>query len=507
MAFRDTILLAVISTFLVRCAEEETHIRSLKADSAELVNFIEDVRNAHELPSIGAAVVIGGEVFSEVIGSRDLNDSIVYFMGNLSEVMVATTIAKLVSENRIGLDDPVAKHLPYFRLGNEQHEEITIRHLLTQSSGIPKHNAVWDIPYDGDDALKRTTVSIAEQQPEFTAGTKVKRSQYNFDILADLIRHVSGTSFEEFTSKNIFAPLKMHSSSFDVKSLPDHLVAKPHAIHNWLSLQRDSIDRYPYNPEHSGSIGFHSSIHDVGKLMSTLLNETGFLRPEVQKEFLTSQYRTGKDTFVGLGWEGAKGNKLVLTKDHQIGGFSGAMTFVPEDKIGVAIVSNSSDQFDAHLISQQIISWIYNGRLKKPKTPVYIAMARKLNQTEQIDSALSVYTILKDQSNEHFDFSEEALSEFGVLLAHKLARYEDAKHVFRFVKKEFPESKIVSINLAETLVLQDSIVQAELELSRAKGLVGKNPAVTAHLAYLTEIINTKKEQRNYEHTTLMSMPE
>src|SRR5690606_12099933 len=157
------------------------------------------------------------------------------FTGNLSQLMVATAVIRLAADGRLAIDDAVVDHLPYFRLGDNDVSDITIRHLMNQTAGIPVHANLWDGPDFSDGALARTTQSIRFQQPEFIPpGSRVKRSPYNYDILADLVAKVSGVDFEDYMQTAILTPLGMANSFFPQDAGFKDTVAQPHRIVNGL---------------------------------------------------------------------------------------------------------------------------------------------------------------------------------------------------------------------------------------------------------------------------------
>lgn len=502
------ILFPALLQISLSCNQVNDHAqRSIVKNTSELTTFLTQVQQAYQLPSVGVVILSGDERYAETIGYADLssskkaNDSTVFFTGNISEVMVATAIASLASSGKINLDDPVVKHLPYFRLGTDTYQQVRISHLLTQTSGIPKHDAVWDLPYNHDDALELTTRSISLQQHEFLPGTKVKRSNYNYDILADLISKVSGMSYETYVSNNIFVPLGMTSASCSLGDIPKSRLSQPHAVKNWLTYTRDTVATYPYNREHAGSIGFHASIRDMQAWMFAMLhNKTQagkqFLDPNIHRALLKDHYKTGDNSFIGFGWEITKDPVNILNKHHAIGGFSADITFIPEKKMAVFIVTNTSEEFNPGFIRQQLVAWLNGKSLSQPVMPVNIALGKKLASTGNLDSVFKHYDFLKSHHAKEFDVSEQALNQFGITLVHRLQRFDDGIRVYKFLLNHFPASADAHVNLAEAYLLQNNVAQAEAALTVAKKMLTEESPSKAHLAYIAEAIAIKKEQKH-----------
>jgi CubicO group peptidase (beta-lactamase class C family) len=477
---------------------------SLRLNETVINSFISDVHRAYELPSLGVSIVSGDETFYHTQhrpGSSIDSDSSIFFTGNISEVMVTTGIARLITLGNVKLHDPVVKHLSYFQLGNDSYKGITIYHLLTQTSGIPKHDAVWDLPYDGDDALERTTRSISGQEHEFSPGSKIMRSQYSFDILADLISKASGTSFEQFMHENVFSPLGMTSATYHLGTARERFVARPYVISDWLTYQRDSTMSYPKNREHAGSIGFHASTKDISIWMKVMLQNITidgrpFFETGIHQALLSSQFKTGRHSSVGLAWEIIEDTQLILNKDHSIGGFCANLTLIPEKGIGIFVVSNTSENFNPGFVSHQMLSWLGGSDLPKIKKPVHPELSRKLAASKNLDSVFNLYQQLKENHSETYDLSEQSFSQFGINLVQRLHRVDDGIQVYNFIKEEFPESNYVHLNLAEAFLVKDDLSNAEQQLEIAKELCSNDVSSRAHLAYLIEMLSTKKEKKH-----------
>lgn len=475
----------------------------------ELDSFLLKTTQNLPVPGIAIVVIKNNMVYYKAIGKTQfpngpaLTDSTLFFTGNLSEPMVATAIIKLANDGKINLDDPVVKHLPYFQLGDSSYRHITIRHLLTHTSGVPYHSAIWDMPYNKDDALEKTTRSIHLQQPLFKpAGSRIKRTPYNFDILADLISKVSQTSFEEFMDKNVFTPLNMYNSTYNKNEIADNMLAYPHRIDNWLTyaIKRDSI--YPYNREHAGSIGLHASVKDLSLWMYMLLNNgetagNAFIDKKLAEELMSVQFKTKNADAIGLGWEIKKvGDDMVLHKNHQLGGFSADMQLIPDKNEGVLVICNIAGDFNPQLISEKLINWLNGKALVYPKTPINILMGKTLAHTKSLDSTFKQYTILQQNQPNKYNYSEEALSQLGVNLFYRLNRRTDALRVYEFCALKNPNSAYAHLNLVEAHILQKDTVRAKESLTKVKSLPINKPEILPRLYYVEELLKNHRRGEN-----------
>src|SRR5690606_16536719 len=248
--------------------------------------------------------------------------------------------------------------LPYFRLGDNDVSGITIRHLMNQPSGVPVHAPLWDHPDFSDDALETTTQSIRFQEPAFTPpGSRVKRSPYNYDLLADLIAKVSGMDFEDYMQAAILSPLGMANSFFPTDGGFKDTVAHPHHIVDGLTYALDTIGSYPAHREHSGSMGLHVTTADLPQWLHMFVHWRmttigDVFLPAKWVDLSFSHFPTDSNTAIGFGWEvSSAAIGQVYEQFHDIGGFSAHVAMIPERKLAVALISNISGDFDARPIT------------------------------------------------------------------------------------------------------------------------------------------------------------
>lgn len=438
--------------------------------------YMSQVKATLPIPGLAIVVISNDSVYYNATGIANaqndpLTGTLPMSAGSISEPMLATAVMKLVESGKLKLDDPVSKYLPYFKMAGKVNNKVLIRHLLAHSSGIQHYNVMWDTPNNTAGALEVTTRSIAEQQPKFPVpGSRIVRSPYNYDILADLISKATGQPFEDYVKDAVFKPLGMDASSFSKPAI----TAMPFSINNWLSYTTKQDSLYPYNRENGGSNGLHTTPGDMASWMYMLLNkgkvaQNAFVKTDVFEEFFTPQYKTGNNASVGFGWEiNGKEDEAQYTKTSTITDFSSQVTLIPGKNIGVAVFSNIAGEFNTAEITRQLILWLNGNQLQQPKTPVGMAMGKKLDETGSLDSAFKVYTRLKDDSLARYDVSEAALNHFGNNLIRHFRDYEKATEVFKFCTVQYPQSALGYLNLASAYLLNKKYTYAMDALARSK---------------------------------------
>ncbi len=175
----------------------------------------------------GAVLVVvrrGETVIRWAVGSRSLTPDrqpatpeTIYDLASLTKVLVTVPlILQAAAEGRLRLDDPVATHLPEVRA-----PAITLRHLLSHTSGLP----AW-IPFylevAGYDAV---IARAARTPPTATPGTQVAYSDLGFILLGEVARHALGAPLDVLARRRIFDPLGMRDTSYRPDSRLRHRVA------------------------------------------------------------------------------------------------------------------------------------------------------------------------------------------------------------------------------------------------------------------------------------------
>lgn len=135
----------------------------------------------------------------------------VFDMASLTKVMATTpSILILAERGKLRLDDPVSMFVPEFGAGGKK--DITIRDILTHTSGLPDHIRFWKQGLQGEEIL--TAICNLELSDYGEPGKHVVYSDLGLIILGEVLRRVSGVNIAEFSRREIFEPLGMTSTGF-----------------------------------------------------------------------------------------------------------------------------------------------------------------------------------------------------------------------------------------------------------------------------------------------------
>ncbi|MFZ4928473.1 serine hydrolase [Chryseobacterium sp. Mn2064] len=493
-AFFIGICVILINIILISCDFKVTHKpSSFKEDrKAVVTSFVDGIKNTYHIPGIAFTIVHQDSIFSNAVGIKNDNgESIVpttaISTGSLSEPLLAYAILKLSESGKIDLDDKVVKYLPYFKMRGESYKLISIRNLLTHSSGIDHYSLFYDNPSFSFDALETTTRSIENQTPKWEIPKlQVLRSAYNYDILADLISKVAGIPFEEYVRKSIFMPIQMENASFSRPSGS----AEPFQTVDFLDYSFKKQKLYPYNRENGGSRGGHASAVDMGKWMFHVLNEKNSV-------FFNKELKTGYQTAVGFGWDiyTDESGVDIFSKDSEFGGFTSQMIMIPSLKIGVVVLSNIYNAFNSSKITSLIVSWLVNGTALSIKTPVHLKMGLLIKKTGNTKEAIDLYQKIKKEKSSKYDLSLTSLLQLGMNLAHRENKPNAAIEIMKFSTNEYPNSCKAALELAECYLIKRDLPMCKSQIKHAGLLKEDTIGRSAMIEYLNEKMEIIEEKK------------
>lgn len=211
------------------------HDPALQRVLAELEPEIARAMTDGRIPSLTMALTAGDEIlWSRGFGSANLRTrtpatpETVYIIASTLKPMIATVVMQLVEEGLIGLDDPVSPHLGDLAIrGEDPSTPITVRHLLTHTSGLRGGFSavpVWadTVPMPMDTFLRERLV--VEGPP----GEAVRYSNPGFTVLGRLIEELTGSPLQEEVRARIWEPLGMTSTAFAPTPVMEEVLAVPY---------------------------------------------------------------------------------------------------------------------------------------------------------------------------------------------------------------------------------------------------------------------------------------
>jgi CubicO group peptidase (beta-lactamase class C family) len=314
---------------------------------------INQTMREQKIPGFAIGVVKDGRlVYSRGFGvmqvgqpDQPITAQTLFHMASITKPFVATSIMQLVEQGKLNLDAPVVKQVPYFRLKDERYKEITVRHMVTHTSGMPDvKNYHWDKPEYDDGALERYVRSLNDKALLWAPGKQFRYSNMAFEVLGDLVAKVSGMSFEDYVDEHILQPVRMKSSTLLYKKANLAKLATGYTLNKG---EVAPVAHYPYNRAHTPSSNLHSNVEDMARWILVNLNRGELGGRRILKNatydvlWKHAAPTPGGDWHVGISWflADSRGEEIVM---HSGGddGFTTHLAFAPRLKAGVVMMAN-----------------------------------------------------------------------------------------------------------------------------------------------------------------------
>ena len=270
--------------------------------------FVESVRKEQKVPGLAVAVLRDGQlVRAKGYGLANIELDVpvkpetIFQTGSVGKQFTATAVMMLVQEGKVGLDDKVSK---YFAGTPAAWKDITVRNLLTHTSGIPEYtdtkNAkvkeLFNLRADyTEDELYQRLIRIPL---DFEPGTKWKYSNSGYLLLGVLIHKVTGEFYGDFLQERIFRPLGMSTT---------RIISEEDIVANrsgGYRLVRGEIKNQEWvsptlNTTADGAL--YTNVLDLGKWDAALYTEKLINKASLALMWTPVTLRTGRHIHMGSG--------------------------------------------------------------------------------------------------------------------------------------------------------------------------------------------------------------
>jgi len=273
----------------------------------------------------------------------DLNT--VFHIASVSKPFTAAAIIKLIEQGKVKLDDRIIDHIPSFRMKGSSYENVTIKHVLNHTSGIPRHITEndWEHPSYGPSAWEGNLEHVRDFELDFEPGSQFNYSNAAFDILGIVISRVAGMPFHEYVAKEILHPTEM-DHSFYLKP-PDSLPVGWAASYSY-GLETQEWSPYPYTENYFPSSGMQTTVLDMSKwgmlhLNHGIYNGESVIRKEEFDLLSFPYYDTPWGDKIGLSWflQSYLDRPIIMHTGNDTG-FEAIMYIYPVEGYSIVVMAN-----------------------------------------------------------------------------------------------------------------------------------------------------------------------
>lgn len=347
----------ILSSAFTKVFASESVLKKFRSIEPTIEKRIEECMGAMGVPGAAVAIVIDGDiVHQKAYGMRDIEHLLpmttetILPVGSLSKSLTAFMVGTLVDDGILSFDDPVAEHIPYFRLQDPYVTyEITIRDYLTHISGYPRHDGAWV----GQTCNRTTLISrLKHLETLHPFRNEFLYQNTGYMIVGEAAACATNSTFEELVSERVFKPLGMDHSHF---SFNERLKNENRSL-GYRQNNKDLIRCDEVNPELINAAGgANSTLKDMTKYLQCLLEKgAGLLSKQTFREITSPQVITELITNSGLKLDDEvlmeayglgffvisyKGEKMIIHGGN-IEGHSTALLFFPKYNLGMVVLCN-----------------------------------------------------------------------------------------------------------------------------------------------------------------------
>jgi D-alanyl-D-alanine carboxypeptidase len=287
----------------------------------------------------GALLVLKTYGLRDVAKNLPVDADTRFEIGSVTKQFTAAAILQLQEQGKLSIDDPLAKYLPTFPHANE----ITLRQLLNQVSGLPNYTSLPDIATAMATIPDATgkIVAYVNKPLNFTPGTKWEYSNTNYWVLGEVVSRVSGMSYEDYVREHIFKPAGMTHSGFvsDESGLDDF------AIPYWQGPKNDGPTQPAPTMLESWPGAAGAIVSTVGDLAAwDIALASGKVISRDSFALMSSPGRLAGGKFTGYGMGLEVGSHDGHARIAHGGGTPGSLTMnatYPDDRLDIVVLENS----------------------------------------------------------------------------------------------------------------------------------------------------------------------
>ena len=256
----------------------------------------------------------------------------VYQIGSISKQFIAAGIVLLVQEGKVGLDDSIRK---YLEDAPEAWQAITIRHLLTHTSGLLRETPDLQLKAQSDISAIRAAYAAPLL---FEPGEKWQYSNLGYFALAEIISRTTGRPWPQYLHERIFARLGMNATR---TTSADALISHRAGGYHWMEDNQFRNAQIVPGVRPSGA--FLSTALDLAK-WDAALNSDGLFTPQ-QRELMWTpvKLKGGTERPYGFGWElGKVGQHRQVKHGGTMLGFRSHLLRFPDDRLSIVVLTNAT---------------------------------------------------------------------------------------------------------------------------------------------------------------------
>ena len=353
-------LLLTLSLSSLGCQQEET-----VPVKSKMIEFINNFNTYSSVKFNGSIILVednevildGGYGYSIFEDQINNTSDTIFPIGSITKSFTATALLQLEEEGKLSTNDNVSNYIKGFN----PDFNVTIHHLLTHTSGLPREGKV---SFSQGISIKENIDYINNLELMFTPGSDFSYSNAGYILLAAIIEEVANLSYNEYIAKNIFKPLNMTASvgGFDASYLENQAIG--YTIKNGKAIKENIYDLSIV----TGSGNIYSTTKDLVKYLNSIEKETILTNNSIEK-MLTTHWGDNNYGY-GYGWE------VYIDREYEcvahggtIGrsGYNSYLINYPKLDLSLILLSNTSSVTSLEVVRDSLLAIYFGEDVVVPK--------------------------------------------------------------------------------------------------------------------------------------------
>ncbi len=403
---RKIIIIALLTLCLGNAIAQNTDtliLEKIEAVDKELNKVLEISKAA----GFAIAIVKGKEViYAKGFGYRDLENKLpvtpntVFAIGSTTKAFTASLMGILEDKGKVDLNESPRTYIPELQFYNsEMNKQITIKDLMTHSTGLPRHDGSAKIFTTNSKSDLITRLKF--QEPVVPVRSKWIYNNNMYMLQGAITERLTNKTWAQNIENILFQPLDMENSSTNITDLEmNREAALGYIVEDGKNIEIDYFDLTALEP--AGAI--NSSVNDMSKWMIAWLNSGKYNKQQVLpsnfvKQALSSQMiisgrfprKSDPSSFMnnyGYGWFLAS-YKGHYRADHSgnIDGFTATISLYPADELGIVVLANQNRSG----LTQTVRNLVTDILLETPETEDWMArLAKYVKQQIKIQEVKTI---------------------------------------------------------------------------------------------------------------------
>jgi CubicO group peptidase (beta-lactamase class C family) len=318
---------------------------------------LEHAVRAQRLPGLAVGIVqdqelawFGGFGYSDLASSKRPTEHTLFRVASITKTLTTAAILQLRDAGRLGLDDPLAQHLPEFAAARARAgtvDGVTLRRMLAHRAGLTTEAPLpsWNAP--SFPTREELVAALPRLEVVIPQDSAFKYSNLAFGLLGEVIARVSGRLYADYMQAEVLGPLRMVSSVFELTD-----ASRPWLATGYLpGLFDDEPRRAPYaSLDGVAACGqLHSSVHDLSRWIALQFRTEAAERngsqilsgPTLEESHRPQYLEPDWSTGYCLGWRATRtGDRVYHGHGGGIHGFASQILFSKPHKLGVICLAN-----------------------------------------------------------------------------------------------------------------------------------------------------------------------